>query len=162
MQKWMEVAKSLIGTKEVPGAKNNPTIMAWAKGLGTKLLGIVYAGDHVPWCGLFVAHCIKVAGLAPAPIAVRASAWGAWGRPCNPTPGAIVVFKRPGGGHVGFLVAQNATMYRVLGGNQSDSVSETWIEKSRCTAIRWPNGVPVSTADLPWVNARGLVSKNEA
>lgn len=162
MQEWIKIARTFIGLKEYPGNANNPTIMGWAKGLGSKLLGIAYAGDHVPWCGLFVAHCIKAAGHATVPIAVRASAWESWGQPCKPVPGAVVVFKRPGGGHVGFLVGQNATSYRVLGGNQSDGVNETWIEKSRCVAIRWPLGVSVSADYLPMLSVGGSVSKNEA
>lgn len=162
MQKWITVAKSLIGTKEVPGARSNPTIIGWAKALGNRVLGMAYNDDSTPWCGLFVAHCVKAAGFTPAPIAVRASAWASWGVACKPVPGCIVVFKRPGGGHVGFLVGQNATSYRVLGGNQSDSVNETWIEKSRAVATRWPAGVPVSGDPLPWIDAKGAVSRNEA
>jgi len=162
MEKWIKTAKSLIGTKEVPGAKSNPTIIGWAKALGNKALGMAYNEDGTPWCGLFVAHCVKEAGLTPAPIAVRTSAWATWGVACKPVVGAVVVFQRPGGGHVGFLVGQNATAYRVLGGNQSDGVNETWIEKSRAVAVRWPAGVPVSTEVLPWLNAKGAVSKNEA
>ncbi len=162
MQTWIQVARTFIGLKEYPGNANNPTIMGWAKGLGTKLLGIAYGGDSVPWCGLFVAHCIKSAGLPTAPIAVRASSWAAWGQACKPIPGAVVVFQRPGGGHVGFLVGQNATSFRVLGGNQSDGVTETWIENARAVAIRWPSGVALSSEPLPYVSAKGAVSKNEA
>ncbi|TCP92730.1 uncharacterized protein (TIGR02594 family) [Sphingomonas sp. PP-CE-1A-559] len=162
MEKWIDVARKYVGLKEYPGAANNPTIIGWAKGLGAKLLGIAYGADSVPWCGLFVAHCVNEAGLTPAPIAVRASAWATWGQACKPVVGAVVVFQRQGGGHVGFLVGQNATAYRVLGGNQGDSVSETWIEKNRAVAVRWPASVPVSTVALPWINAKGAVSKNEA
>ena len=28
----------------------------------------------------------------------------------------------------------------MLGGNQSDAVTRTWIAKSRCIAARWPHG----------------------
>ena len=162
MQEWIKAARTYIGLKEYPGATNNPTIMGWAKGLGTKLLGIAYGADSVPWCGLFVAHCIEAAELPTAPIAVRASSWASWGQKCAPTYGAVVVFQRPGGGHVGFLVGQDATRYRVLGGNQGDSVSESWIEKSRAVAIRWPTGQTPPTTPLPKLTAAGGTSKNEA
>lgn len=162
MQKWIKVARTYIGLKEYPGARNNPTIMGWAKGLGTRILGIAYGADSVPWCGLFVAHCVKEAGFTPVKIAVRASAWAAWGQPCKPTHGAIVVFTRQGGGHVGFLVGENKLNYRVLGGNQGNAVNETWIAKSRCTAIRWPAGETPPTTPLPLVLAGGTVSQNEA
>lgn len=160
--KWIETAKSLIGTREVPGAKSNPTIIGWAKGLGVKLLGMVYNDDATPWCGMFVAHCIKSAGLPTAPIAVRASSWATWGQKCVPTTGAVVVFQRPGGGHVGFLVGQDATRYRVLGGNQSDAVNEAWIEKSRAVAVRWPADHAVPITPLPKFTTAGDTSKNEA
>lgn len=162
MQKWIEEARRFIGLKEYPGNANNPTILGWAKGLGTKLMGIAYGADSVPWCGLFVGHCMKSAGLPTAPVAVRASSWSTWGVACKPVPGAVVVFQRPGGGHVGFLVGQNATAFRVLGGNQGDSVSETWIEKSRAVAVRWPAGVPIPAETLPQLAAKGAVSRNEA
>jgi uncharacterized protein (TIGR02594 family) len=162
MTTWMKTARSLLGTREAPGGANNSTIMGWAKGLGTKALGIVYNADSVPWCGTYVAHCIKSAGLPTAPIAVRASSWATWGQACAPTVGAVVVFKRPGGGHVGFLVGQDATRYRVLGGNQSDAVTETWIEKSRAVAVRWPAGQTPPTTPLPKMTAAGGTSKNEA
>jgi len=162
MEKWIKVARTYIGLKEYPGTANNPTIMGWAKSLGTKILGIAYGADSVPWCGLFVAHCIKEAGLTPVSIAVRASAWEKWGQPCKPTSGAVVVFTRSGGGHVGFLVGENEANYRVLGGNQSDAVNETWIAKSRCSAIRWPAGMTPPTTPLPKLTVGGAVSKNEA
>jgi len=50
---WFEEAKHLMGTKEVLGDKNNPVIMDWAKDLD-----INYVGDDIPWCGLFVTHCV--------------------------------------------------------------------------------------------------------
>src|SRR5712691_3755369 len=50
---WFEEAKKLIGTKEQPGAGSNPTLIHWAKDLN-----IDYDDDDIPWCGLFVAHCI--------------------------------------------------------------------------------------------------------
>lgn len=158
----METAKSLIGTKEVPGPKSSSTIMAWAKALGNKALGMAYNEDGTPWCGLFVAHCIKSAGLPTAPIAVRASSWSTWGQKCAPTVGAVVVFQRPGGGHVGFLVGEDKTRYRVLGGNQSDAVNETWIEKARAVAVRWPAGQTPPLVPLPYLSTKGATSSNEA
>lgn len=162
--KWFDIATSLIGTREIVGPKHNPTILAWAKRLGSKILGINVVDDETAWCGLFVAHCIAEAGIAPAPIAVRASSWATWGsnlRADRLAPGAILVFQRAGGGHVAFYVGEDATTYHVLGGNQSNAVSITRIEKSRCVARRWPTGVQVPGAPV-WVNAKGTVSKNEA
>lgn len=162
--KWYDEAKRLTGTREIVGPKHNPTILAWAKALGAKVLGINVVDDETAWCGLFVAHCVSVAGLAPAPIAVRASSWETWGANLAPdklTLGAVLVFKRPGGGHVGFYVGEDATCYHVLGGNQGNAVSITRIEKSRCVARRWPVGVPVIGGPVK-LTTGGAVSKNEA
>lgn len=161
---WLNVAKSLVGTREVPGPKSNPTILAWAKRLGSKVLGIAYLDDSVAWCGLFAAHCVSSSGLIPATIAVRASAWASWGSDLKVdrlAPGAVLVFARPGGGHVGFYVGEDAATYSVLGGNQSDAVSITRIEKSRCVARRWPLGVPVEDGPV-WLAGKGAISTKES
>ena len=142
---WLTAARAKLGTREAPGAANNPTIMGWAKRLGAKVLGMVYNADSVPWCGLFVAQCVSEAGLIPPAIAVRAKAWASWGVPINAdslAPGAVLVFERPGGGHVGFYVGERADAYRVLGGNQGDAVTLAWIGKDRCVALRWPASRP--------------------
>lgn len=139
---WMPYARTLIGVREVPGKGNSATIMAWAKKLGAKILGITYAADAVPWCGLFAAHVMDHVGIAPPPIAVRASAWSAWGRKLlSPRPGCILTFTREGGGHVGFYVGEDDTHFHVLGGNQGDAVSITRIAKARLSEMRWPFGV---------------------
>lgn len=149
MTRWLDVAKSLIGTREVPGAANNPVIMAWGNRLGAKVLGIAYGSDSVPWCGLFAAHCIASAGLKPPPIAIRAKAWAAWGRDvgtsaARPPIGSVAVFGREGGGHVGFIVGVygNGDL-AILGGNQGDAVNERRFPRDRLIAIRWPSGVAV-------------------
>jgi uncharacterized protein (TIGR02594 family) len=140
---WLSAARAKLGTREAAGTVNSPTIMGWAKKLGAKVLGMVYNADSVPWCGLFVAICLSEDGIAAAPIAVRAKAWATWGAnlPADRlAPGAVLVFERPGGGHVGFYVGEDKTSYHVLGGNQGDKVSIMRLEKSRCIARRWPFG----------------------
>ena len=121
---------------------------------------MVYGADSIPWCGLFVAQCMTEAGIKPPPIAVRAKAWATWGDPCPPQRGAVLVFQRDGGGHVGFYSGETASAYRVLGGNQGDAVSEVLISKSRCIAVRWPKGLP-QNGGRTFV-AAGAISTNEA
>jgi uncharacterized protein (TIGR02594 family) len=163
---WLIAARAKLGTREAPGAANSPTIMAWAKRLGTKVLGIVYNADSTPWCGVFVAACMQEAGITPAPIAVRAKAWATWGqnlRPEKVAPGAVLVFDRAGGGHVAFYVGEDPDAYHVLGGNQGDRVSITRIEKGRCIARRWPVGRPVIGGPVAMKAIAGmLISRNEA
>lgn len=163
---WLVAARAKLGTREAAGSANSATIMSWAKRLGTKVLGIAYNADSVPWCGVFVAACLQEAGIAPAPIAVRAKSWASWGANLAAavlSPGAVLVFEREGGGHVGFYVGEDSTHYHVLGGNQGDAVNVMRLAKSRCIARRWPRGVPVLGRPVRMTAAAGIpVSTNEA
>lgn len=164
---WLLAARKLLGTREAAGSANNATILGWAKILGLKVLGIAYNADSVPWCGLFVANCLRAAGidLSAMRIGVRASAWATWGVNLGPSvlaPGAILVFAREGGGHVAFYVGEDATHYHVLGGNQGDRVSIMRLAKSRCIARRWPKGVPVIGRPVRLTAGGAPESRNEA
>lgn len=163
---WLRAALVKLGTREAPGAANSPTIMGWARKLGAKVLGMAYNADSVPWCGVFVAACLAEDGIPAAPIAVRAKAWADWGqnlRADRLAAGAVLVFERPGGGHVGFYVGEDATAYHVLGGNQGDRVSIMRLEKSRCVARRWPAGRPVIGGPVKMTAIAGIpTSRNEA
>lgn len=163
---WLLAARAKLGTREAPGAANSPTIMGWAKRLGAKVLGMAYNADSVPWCGLFVAQCVSEDGLTPAPIAVRAKSWATWGVNIQPeriAPGAVLVFEREGGGHVGFYVGEDSAAYHVLGGNQGDRVSIMRLEKKRCIARRWPAGRPVFGGPVKMTATAGVpLSRNEA
>lgn len=162
---WLTAARAKLGVRETPGPANSPTIMGWAKTLGAKVLGIVFNADSVPWCGLFTAKCIAEAGLTPPPIAIRAKAWATWGKPLAASalaPGAVLVFERAGGGHVGFYVGEDDAAYRVLGGNQSDAVTITRIAKDRCIARRWPADLPVIGKPVRLSPSGQPLSRNEA
>lgn len=148
---WLVEARRLLGVQEIAGPKSSSTIIGWAKSLGG-WVARYFTGDDIPWCGLFVAHVLASAlpeELLPAnPLSARA--WATFGRALgSPSPGAVLVFSRTGGGHVGLYVGETAKAYRVLGGNQSNRVSLTWIAKDRLLSMRWPltgtapNGQPV-------------------
>lgn len=136
---WMAEAKNLLDTKEVLGRRSNPKILDWAFDLEIK-----YLGDDVPWCGLFVAHCIGSTlleeSLPTNPLGARR--WQSFGEKIKPRTGAIMVFwrgsKEGGKGHVGFYTGEDNIAYRILGGNQSDKVCFTWIGKNRFIDARWP------------------------
>lgn len=146
MLKWLDEARRLIGTREVPGAANNPVIMGWGNRLGARVLGIAYGGDSVPWCGLLAAWCVHQAGIKPPPIAIRAKAWATWGDAISTTAtrpplGCVAVFGRDGGGHVGFVVAVHGNGdLDILGGNQGDAVNVRRFPRARLIALRWPTG----------------------
>jgi uncharacterized protein (TIGR02594 family) len=155
--KWMEEARARIGEREIPGPRHNSWIAkGWAR-LGAPW----FNDDETPWCGFFVAHCIDAAGLPYPRLFPRALEWSKWGKPCPPAVGAVVTFKRPGGGHVGFLVGQSAANYYVLGGNQSNMVNIQPIAKNRTDAIRWPSSMALPESGLPTMSG-GTVSTNEA
>lgn len=159
---WMDYARTLIGVREIPGARHNPVIMGWIKGLGRKL-GITVKDDETAWCGTFVAHVLDKFGVEPPPIAVRAKAWLDWGRQLvGPRPGCVLVFGRAGGGHVGFYVGEDRTAYHVLGGNQGNAVSITRIAKDRLLGMRWPFGVILPPINRVHLNPNGSLSRNEA
>lgn len=150
------------GTLETPGSRSNAKIMAWAKEVG---LRAVYTADSVPWCGLFMRVIAKRAGK---PWGKENSLWALnWakfgtnaGQPCL---GDVLVFTRNGGGHVGLYIAEDKLYYHVLGGNQSNSVSITRIDKKRLYAARRPKvffKMPPSVRPY-MVSTGGVVTDNE-
>lgn len=160
---WFKEATRLIGTRETPGTGSNPVILDWA---GAQ--GIPYKGDDIPWCGLFVGHCISsTLDREPTPANVLgARAWGSFGIKTQPTPGAVMVFWRKslqsGLGHVGFYAGEDQSAYRILGGNQSDSVSLAWVAKDRLVGARWPSTVPPPIPRAVQVARNDTLSWNEA
>lgn len=136
---WYAEAERLQGTKEVAGRGSNPVIMDWAEALD-----LDYPDDDVPWCGLFVGHCIA-SQLPDEPIPTRlltARAWTGFGRETSPRTAAVLVFWRGSRagwqGHVGFYAGEDASAYHVLGGNQSNQVTIARVAKNRLLGAYWP------------------------
>lgn len=160
---WLEEARRLQGVRETAGAKSNSVILGWANALGG-FVRSYYTADDIPWCGLFVAHCIGLT-LPSEPLPANplsALAWAKFGREVKPTPGAILVFSRTGGGHVGFYLGEDDTAFHVLGGNQSDQVNITRVAKARHVATRWPSTVALPTTGPVRMTVSGALSANEA
>jgi uncharacterized protein (TIGR02594 family) len=143
---------------EIRGPRHNSKIIGWLDKLGAW-----WRDDETPWCGVFVAHCVQDVGLPYPKYYMRAKAWVDYGsllRPDRLAPGAILVFDRAGGGHVGFYVGEDDGHYFVLGGNQGNAVNVMKLGKGRLLASRWPKGEPVIGG---YVFMRGgKVSTNEA
>ena len=154
-------AVKLIGTKEIVGKEHNPTIMFWAKELK---LSSVYNADEIPWCGLFIAYCCKMAGLDVIDKPLWALSWSNWGSPVTePMLGDVLTFKRDGGGHVGIYVGEDVTHYHVLGGNQGNAVSVSRIAKSRLFKARrteWKIAQPANVRKVH-LAAKGVITTNE-
>ena len=159
---WIAEAMSALGRHEV---HDRSWLMAWLKRDGRTL------GDPAknPWCGDFVETCIRVAlpdepllgALGSNPYWARN--WLLFGQEVTPIPGAILVFARGSGGHVGFAMGQDDTHFHVLGGNQSDAVTIARIARSRLLGARWPTTVPPRIEPLPVMKPGGHpTTTNEA
>jgi uncharacterized protein (TIGR02594 family) len=136
--KMLIKALKLYGTLETPGAKNNPTILAWAKEVGGEVSD-VYKADSIPWCGLFMAVVAKRAGKDVPKHPLWALSWSAFGAAVpQPMLGDVLTFTRNGGGHVTLYVGEDGDAFHCLGGNQSDAVTITRMAKSRLYAARRP------------------------
>lgn len=156
--RWLQIAQRFDGLREIVGPRHNPTIIRWLEKLRAW-----WRDDETPWCGVFCAAVMQEAGLPYPKLYMRAKAWSDYGsllRPDRLAPGAILVFDRKGGGHVGFYVGEDAGHYFVLGGNQGNAVNVMKLGKSRLVASRWPKGEPV--LGKPTIMSGGIVSRNEA
>ena len=158
---WITEAKTVLGKNE---ARDRNWLMDWLKRDGRSL------GDPSknPWCGDFVETCIRMAlpgepllgALGTNPYWARN--WLLFGQAVQPIPGAVLIFERGSGGHVGFAVGQDYTHFYVLGGNQSDAVTVARIAKSRLLGARWPATVPPRQQRLPTMQSDAfLTTTNE-
>lgn len=154
-------ALKLYGVREVTGPGDSPDIMAWAREVGVQA---TFKHDITPWCGLFLALTAKRAGK-PVPVTpLWARSWASWGSPSpRAALGDVLVFRRDGGGHGGLYIGEDATTYYVLGGNQSDAVTITRIQKSRCIAVRrhYAVGAPPNVRPIH-LSVVDQLSENEA
>lgn len=160
---WLDEATRLMGLREGVGSQDNPVILDWARDLD-----LLYPHDSVAWCGLFIAHTIRSAlpnePLPANPLGARA--YEKFGLNCAPQVGSVGVFWRvkpqSGLGHVGYLIGQRSDAYLVRGGNQSDSVRDAWVSKSRFLSSHWPvTGGPPQGKVLP-EGGPGSLSVNES
>jgi len=159
---WLEFARKHVGLSETPGKATTPIIQKWLLGLKAW-----WTDDETAWCGVFVAACVKEAGLSLPKHWYRARAWLDWGRPlAGPALGAVVVYERGGAGHVGFVVGMDERgRVMTLGGNQGNRVSIAPFDETRVLGFRWPADslALAGFAPIPMLASNGQpVSSNEA
>lgn len=156
---WLALARTLTGVREVPGPGNSPLISGWLAKLGAW-----WRDDATPWCGVFVGHMMQETGHVLPKHWYRAKGWLDWGVPLKaPSVGAVVVFERQGGGHVGFVVGKDTRgRLLVLGGNQGDAVSIAAFDMARVVGYRWPTEYSAPAGGLPTYETGAAVSKDEA
>ncbi|GMU10152.1 hypothetical protein ASNO1_64060 [Corallococcus caeni] len=144
---WLSIAHNELnqGITEIQGRRSNARIVEYHASTSGKA-----KSDEIPWCSSFVNWCVTQAGLKGTNNAGAAS-WLSWGIPVAARRGAIAVLFNPDavksrisqtGNHVGFLLQETATHYKLLGGNQGDAVKVSNMPKKawRLKGYRWPDG----------------------
>lgn len=169
LPKALAVALQYNGIKEIPGLKSNPIILKMAEEIG---VSDIYKNDDLSWCALFVNNALKLAGKPLVDVkgdkwnllrALWLTRWGYKVEPGKEQLGDVLVFERPGGGHVGFYIAESKTTFHVYGGNQQNAAGFTEIAKDRLAGARrlYEIGPPPSARKY-YLDSTGKVSKNEA
>ena len=174
--KWLAIARGLIGTQEIVGARHNPVVLGlWQSAFDAvnQKTPVLFKNDETAWCGGFVAGVLAKADLArhiPKSFPM-ARAWATAGTKLNrPAYGCVVVFWRgspkSATGHVGFVVGQDkAGNLMVLGGNQGNAVNIKPFGRNRVLAYRWCGTQPQPAPhryELPVLRSDGRVSVDEA
>ena len=152
---WIIEGKKVFGLHE---GRDKTALTNWLKSDGQRL------GDteKLPWCGDYVETAIKnslpdepfTGAVGKNPYWARN--WLKFGKVVNPCYGAIIVFSRGSGGHVGFVVGEDDSDYYVLGGNQSNMVNIARLDKSRCLGFTWPVTYPNPGRPLPRMTAGSI------
>ena len=134
MTDYMKEAISYLGLKEVKGIGNNELIVKW-----WVKMGAWFRDDLSPWCGLYLAICLKNTGHDVPKQFYRALNWLEYGLPCSVGVGAIAIMKREGGGHVAFVAGRTKEGKIVLlGGNQGDRVCYAAVNAENILTYRRP------------------------
>lgn len=157
---WMVEISAVMGLHEI---EDHAVLSAWLASDDHAL------GDpaQLPWCGDAVETAMR-RGLPEEWIPTNpywAKNWSNFGTPALHWYGAVAVFGRNGGGHVGFLVgvSPDGKQLRIRGGNQSNQVKDSWLEASRLEALRWPRTYLGQPRMAPVLDRGGeALSRNEA
>ena len=157
---WLQNARADLGLREIPGAPTAPRIAEWLSKLRAW-----WRDDETPWCGVAVAGWMVQSGIDALPKHwYRARGWLDWGLPLDRAfLGAIVVFEREGGGHVGIVVGRDHLgRLLVIGGNQGNAVSIAPFLPERVLGYRWPPGRRFDAIEPPASYTTAAASRNEA
>lgn len=137
---WLSVARAFVGITEIPGPASAAVILRW----GADIKAPDFTNDETAWCAVFLNRLMMACQLQMAGAGydlLRAKSFETWGQMSRIALGAIMVFNRPGGYHVGLYLGEKRDAHLVLGGNTANAVAGGWIRKDRLTAVRWPDGV---------------------
>ena len=137
---WIAEAKKHLGKREVGNTNTSKDIEQWQE----YLLGFPIKKGHylygVPWCGTFVAYCLKKFGIAIPTNWFRALDYTTKGTPLKaPCYGCVAIKTRKGGGHVCFVVGRDKKTGKLvcLGGNQNNMVCYALYNESDFQSFMW-------------------------
>lgn len=134
---WLVIAQKEIGVQEVIGSGNNPRILEYHAATDLKAVT-----DRTPWCGSFLAWCVKGGGGKVPMGAAGARSWlKLKNKLAKPELGCVVILRRGYGsasGHVGFYVGDDVGHIKLLSGNYMNMVCVASFPKSRVLGYRWP------------------------
>lgn len=160
---WLPLARSFIGTSEIPGPKHNSKIVQWWADIKAKI-----RDDETPYCAAFVGAMLERCGIQSSRSAAARS-YLLWGVPVlDPFPGCIVVFSRPGCswcGHVAFFEGFDPSgNVMALGANQANTVSVKPFAAARVLGYRSPSFSHSGqyARPAPVLASTGQVSSQEA
>lgn len=139
---WLKIAWQELGVKEDESKeKANPRIVEYLK-TTSDVSKEEANSDETYWCAAFVNFCVKEAGIKGTNSA-GARSWEDWGEELKqPIIGCIAVFKRTGGGHVGFYIgSEEDNNILLLGGNQDNKVCIERRTTENLLSYRWFNAI---------------------
>ncbi|MFV1998616.1 MAG: TIGR02594 family protein [Acidiferrobacterales bacterium] len=157
---WMVTAWGENGVTEESGGRSNPRIIEYFK--AASFWGRDDSGHSGAWCGSFAAWVMKENGIQPVERAFRARSWENFGKQISPPIyGALGV--KSGGGHVSFVVGQNATgdQLFMLGGNQGDKVQVYEYPRSVWSTFVVPTDYDESRGALPVYEGESTPARRE-
>ena len=102
-----------------------------------KILGIDPA--RIPWCGAAVAWAVKKAGRKPPAAPLRAISWRSYGKSVTLSSarrGDVVVVRNRRGHHVALVTRKKGGAVCMVGGNQSNRISEKCVSARSIVAVR--------------------------
>lgn len=139
---WMRYAEQEIGTCAIPGPGSHARILQYYREAVDRDFLSGTFGDHVPWCAAFVGAMLARSGN-PGSGSLLARSYLTWGECADLSYGAIAVFPRGQSwqGHVGFVFQHDGVRVRILGGNQSNCVSQKWFPVHRALGFRLPTRI---------------------
>ena len=146
---WQVYLEKYRGIKEIPGPKSNPIIDHFAS-----FTTLRSTSDEIPWCSSAMCAAMEEGAGIGSTKSAAARSWISWHngvRLKGPCVGAIVIFNRGGSddptkdgpGHVSCVKAFGRLDMDCVGGNQGDTIKDSWYGYDNVLAWVWPKDFPL-------------------